>query len=65
MTEAFAAVDVIAIKRDRGELDDAQIDWLNGAQNYNALIVRATKDAPGRHTFVTEFAASRIVWVDR
>src|SRR3954469_13172226 len=27
MSEAFAAVDVIARKRDRGTLDDAQIDW--------------------------------------
>src|SRR3954463_11453347 len=28
MSEAFAAVDVIARKRDRGTLDDAQIDWV-------------------------------------
>jgi thymidine phosphorylase len=28
VTEAFAAVDVIARKRDRGTLDDAQIDWV-------------------------------------
>ena len=28
MTEAFAAVDVIRVKRDRGELSDAQIDWV-------------------------------------
>lgn len=28
MTEAFDAVDVIATKRDRGELSDAQIDWV-------------------------------------
>jgi len=28
MSEAFAAVDVIARKRDRGVLDDAQIDWV-------------------------------------
>ena len=28
MTEPFAAVDVIARKRDRGELDDQQIDWV-------------------------------------
>ncbi len=28
MSEAFAAVDVIARKRDRGELDDGQIDWV-------------------------------------
>jgi thymidine phosphorylase len=28
MSEAFAAVDVIAIKRDRGTLDAARIDWV-------------------------------------
>ena len=28
MTEPFAAVDVIRAKRDRGELTDAQIDWV-------------------------------------
>jgi thymidine phosphorylase len=28
MTEAFDAVDVIVTKRDRGELSDAQIDWV-------------------------------------
>ncbi len=28
MSEAFAAVDVIRTKRDRGELSDAQIDWV-------------------------------------
>jgi len=28
MTEPFSAVDVIAVKRDRGTLSDAQIDWV-------------------------------------
>ena len=37
MTEAFAAVDVIAIKRDRGELDDAQIDWVVDAYTRGAV----------------------------
>ena len=31
MSEPFAAVDVIRAKRDRGELDDAQIDWVVAA----------------------------------
>ncbi|WP_285594673.1 thymidine phosphorylase [Kineosporia sp. NBRC 101731] len=31
MTEPFAAVDVIAAKRDRNRLSDAQIDWVVGA----------------------------------
>src|SRR5919199_5061644 len=30
-SEAFAAVDVIACKRDRGELTDEQVDWVVGA----------------------------------
>ncbi len=28
MSQQFAAVDVIRTKRDRGELSDAQIDWV-------------------------------------
>jgi len=37
VTEPFAAVDVIARKRDRGELDDAQIDWVVGAYTRGAV----------------------------
>jgi thymidine phosphorylase len=37
MSEAFAAVDVIAIKRDRGELDDARIDWVVEAYTRGAV----------------------------
>jgi thymidine phosphorylase len=37
MTEAFAAVDVIARKRDRGTLDDAQIDWVVDAYTRGAV----------------------------
>ena len=37
MTEAFAAVDVIARKRDRGELDDARIDWVVEAYTRGAV----------------------------
>jgi MYXO-CTERM domain-containing protein len=39
-------------------LNDAKLDWLNGAQNYNDVIIAATKEAPQRHTFVTEYAGS-------
>jgi hypothetical protein len=39
-------------------ISDAQIDWLNAGQNYNDVVVRATREAPDRHTFVTEFAGS-------
>ena len=31
MIEPFAAVEIIATKRDRGELNDAQIDWVISA----------------------------------
>lgn len=37
-------------------LDDAAIDWANAGANYQDLVIRATKEAEGRHTFVTEFA---------
>jgi thymidine phosphorylase len=37
MTEPFAAVDVIARKRDRGMLDDAQIDWVVDAYTRGAV----------------------------
>jgi thymidine phosphorylase len=36
-SEAFAAVDVIARKRDRGELDDEQIDWVVDAYTRGAV----------------------------
>jgi thymidine phosphorylase len=37
VTEPFAAVDVIARKRDRGRLDDAQIDWVVDAYTRGAV----------------------------
>jgi hypothetical protein len=37
-------------------VDDAAIDWLNAGTNYNDVIIRAANEAPGHHTFVTEFA---------
>jgi thymidine phosphorylase len=37
VTEPFAAVDVIARKRDRGALDDAQIDWVVDAYTRGAV----------------------------
>jgi thymidine phosphorylase len=37
MTEPFAVVDVIARKRDRGRLDDAQIDWVVDAYTRGAV----------------------------
>ena len=37
MAEAFDAVDVIRLKRDGGELTDAQIDWTIGAYTRGAV----------------------------
>jgi MYXO-CTERM domain-containing protein len=37
-------------------IDDAVLDWNNAAANYNDVIIAATKEADGRHTFVTEYA---------
>jgi MYXO-CTERM domain-containing protein len=39
-------------------INDALIDWNGAGQNYNDVIIKATKEAEGRHTFVTEFAGS-------
>ena len=37
-------------------INDALLDWVNGSQNYNDVIIKASGEAPGKHTFVTEFA---------
>jgi MYXO-CTERM domain-containing protein len=42
-------------------INDAAIDWQNAGQNYNDVIIRATREAPGRHTFVTEYAGSAAI----
>jgi MYXO-CTERM domain-containing protein len=42
-------------------INEALLDWSNGAQNYNDVIIAATKEAEGRHTFVTEFAGKSSV----
>lgn len=39
-------------------INDAQLDWLGGARNYASVITRAVGEAPGKHSFVTEFAGS-------
>jgi len=37
-------------------VNDAKIDWFTGGRNYNDVIIEATREAEGRHTFVTEYA---------
>ncbi len=39
-------------------INDAKLDWLTGAQNYNDVIIAATAEAPEKHSFVTEYAGS-------
>ncbi|MDP3158231.1 MAG: DUF2330 domain-containing protein [Archangium sp.] len=39
-------------------LNDSVIDWPSRGANYNDVVIRAVGEAPGRHTFVTEFAGS-------
>ena len=42
-------------------LNDSKIDWLSSGANYNDVVIAATREAPGRHTFVTEYAGSSAI----
>ncbi len=42
-------------------LNDARIDWQSSGSNYNDVVIAAVGEAPGRHSFVTEYAGSSIV----
>jgi hypothetical protein len=42
-------------------INDALLDWVNGSQNYNDVIIKASGEAPGKHTFVTEYAGTSSV----
>ena len=39
-------------------INDLLIDWFNAGQNYNDVIIKAVGEAGGKHSYVTEFAAS-------
>lgn len=39
-------------------VNDAQIDWLNQAQNYNDVVIRAISETPEKHAFTTEYAGT-------
>ena len=45
-------------------INEAAIDWQTSGANYNDLIIRATKEAKERHTFVTEFAGKSEIMKD-
>jgi hypothetical protein len=42
-------------------INDAAIDWATAGQNYNDVIIKAVGEAPGKHSFVTEYAGSSSV----
>jgi len=42
-------------------INDALLDWNTSGANYNDVIIKATREADGRHTFVTEYAGPSTV----
>jgi hypothetical protein len=42
-------------------INDLAIDWASGGANYNDVIIEAVGQAPGKHSFVTEYAGSSVV----
>jgi hypothetical protein len=42
-------------------INDAVIDWRSAGSNYQSVIIRAAGEAPGKHTFVTEYAGTSAV----
>lgn len=45
-------------------LNDSEIDWINRAQNYNDVVIKAVSEAPEKHAFVTEYAGTSKVMDD-
>jgi hypothetical protein len=41
-------------------LNDSLLGWMDGAQNYQALVTRAVSEAPDKHAFVTEYAGPSV-----
>ncbi len=46
-------------------VNDALLDWNGGAQNYNDVIIKAVGEAPGKHSFVTEYAGTSTVMANK
>ncbi len=44
-------------------LNDTQLDLLNSVKNYSDVVSKAVAEAPGKHAFVTEYAATSNVMV--
>ena len=45
-------------------LNDAQIDWLGQARNYNEVVIRAISETPEKHAFITEYAGTSAIMRD-
>lgn len=45
-------------------LNDAQIDWMNLATNYNDVVIKAISEAPEKHAFLTEYAGTSDIMKD-
>ena len=46
------------------KINDAELDWLNFAQNYIEVVTRAVDEADGHQSFVTEYAGTSSVMQD-
>jgi hypothetical protein len=46
-------------------INDALINWLTAGSNYVEVITRAVDEADGHHSFVTEYAGTSAIMVDR
>ena len=42
-------------------LNDSVIDWPSSGSNYNDVVIRAVGEAPGKHTFITEYSGPSTV----
>jgi len=45
-------------------INDAQIDWLGQARNYNEVVIRAISETPEKHAFITEYAGTTAIMRD-
>jgi hypothetical protein len=42
-------------------INDLAIDWANAGQNYNDVVISAVSQAPGKHSFITEYAGTSAI----
>jgi MYXO-CTERM domain-containing protein len=46
-------------------VNDALVDWNNGGQNYNDVIIKMANGAPDKHAFVTEYSGASSVMANQ